>query len=89
MSGYQVVPVISDRTAATIARLRDYANEAIKQYSAEIAGGGEPPYPQWAGDILELLLLTLCPPVPMVTVRVSECDGPATPFPVILGGVRP
>jgi hypothetical protein len=40
-------------------RLNDYAQEAIAEYSKEVAGGGEPHYPQWAADILDVLLLIL------------------------------
>lgn len=36
-------------------RLRTVAREAIDQYNAETAGGGEPPYPDWADDILVML----------------------------------
>lgn len=36
-------------------RLRVMAREAIAEYNTETAAGGEPPYPDWADDILRLV----------------------------------
>lgn len=38
-----------------IDRLRKMATEAIQQYSDETFSGGEPVYPQWAQDMLDVL----------------------------------
>ena len=35
-----------------IERLRALAEEARKQYNADLAAGGEPVYPAWADDML-------------------------------------
>ena len=35
-----------------IERLRRMAKEALHDYQAAIAAGGEPAYPQWAEDIM-------------------------------------
>lgn len=35
-----------------IERLRGMAKEALQEYQAAIAAGGEPSYPQWAEDIM-------------------------------------
>lgn len=39
---------------ATIKPLRDLAQQALQQYSADTAAGSEPPFPQWARDLLDL-----------------------------------
>jgi hypothetical protein len=35
-----------------IDRLRVMANEAILEYQSALIGGSEPPYPEWADDLL-------------------------------------
>jgi hypothetical protein len=35
--------------------LRQVAKAAIDDYSKETADGGEPPFPQWAYDLLEMI----------------------------------
>lgn len=35
-----------------IERLRAMARQAVMEYQAALAAGGEPSYPQWADDIL-------------------------------------
>lgn len=42
-------------STARNARLQAMASEAIDQYNAEVAGGGEPQFPQWARDVLDML----------------------------------
>jgi hypothetical protein len=37
-----------------IDRLRAMAREAVIEYEAETRAGGEPAYPQWADDILNV-----------------------------------
>ncbi|ATI15706.1 hypothetical protein [Bordetella phage vB_BbrM_PHB04] len=39
---------------ATVDRVRKLANDAIQQYSDEVFAGGEPVFPDWARDVLEL-----------------------------------
>lgn len=36
-------------------RLRVMARDAIAEYNTETAAGGEPPYPDWARDLLLVL----------------------------------
>jgi hypothetical protein len=37
-----------------IERLRALAKEALEQFRAEIDAGGEPPYPAWVDDVLDV-----------------------------------
>ena len=37
-----------------IGRLRRMAQEALQEYHAAINAGGEPSFPQWADDLLEV-----------------------------------
>ncbi|MFC5547923.1 hypothetical protein [Massilia aerilata] len=37
-----------------IERLRAMAHDALREYQATISAGGEPVYPQWADDLLEV-----------------------------------
>lgn len=37
------------------ARLEQHAKDAIAQYNKEVAGGGEPLFPDWALDLLLVL----------------------------------
>lgn len=41
--------------AAKIEGLRKLAKYALDQYDREIRSGGDPIYPQWAGDLIELV----------------------------------
>ena len=50
-----------------IERLRGMAREALQEYQAAIAAGGEPGYPQWAEDIL-----AVCAQVEAVTAPAAQ-----------------
>jgi len=39
---------------ARIKTLREQAQQALDQYSADTFSGGEPVFPQWARDVLDL-----------------------------------
>lgn len=41
--------------ATKSARLEQHAKDAIAQYNKDVAGGGEPVFPDWALDLLMVL----------------------------------
>lgn len=47
--------VISSAAKQRADKLEKMAQTAIAEYSEEVAGGGEPPFPDWAMDILVML----------------------------------
>lgn len=59
MQNLQAVPELANAHLDAMARLRVMAEEAIDEYNQETAMGGEPLYPRWAGDMLDVLLLVL------------------------------
>ncbi len=47
--------IFNQMEEAKIARLTGQAAEALQQYTNDMAAGGEPVYPYWAIDILQLI----------------------------------